>query len=303
LFVHNLHLNNIIITVLEIGIFHILVAHFKVIEVLMTPLAQNSCEETQDPGTLYIGDSISANIDIEVLQQGTGTQISAYKAYSSVYDSVSNNVKRAARLPNKNFTDVISAKQKRGNFSNMVVQSESVDITNLVTKTNPEKHFDYFRNQVEESAKNLFAACEKAVKINPKLKKVVIMKQIPRYDRVDLDPLSVKQALSQIFNNTLTDLWIKSPVKDKIFVGNHNIECSAGIRESRYRNIQTGAFDGVHLYGSSGRKAYTRSVLNILKQAGLVSSDFDHLSCAQTQYQSRQRGFNKPGLGIEMSGM
>ena len=119
------------------------------------------------------------------------------------------------------------------------------------------------------------------------------MKQIPRYDRVDLDPLSVKQALSQIFNGTLTDLWIKSPVKDRIFVGNHTIECSGGIRESRYRNIQTGAFDGVHLYGSSGRKAYTRSVLNILKQAGLVSSDFDHLSCAQTQYQSRQRGFNK----------
>ena len=96
-----------------------------------------------------------------------------------------------------------------------------------------------------------------------------------------------------VFYNTLTDLWIKSPVKDRIFVGNHNIECSGGIRESRYRNIQTGAFDGVHLYGSSGRKAYTRSVLNILKQAGLVSSDFDHLSCAQTQYQSRQRGFNK----------
>ena len=118
------------------------------------------------------------------------------------------------------------------------------------------------------------------------------MKQIPRYDRPDLDPLAIKQALSQIFNNTLTDLWLSSAFKQQIFVGNHNIECSGGIRVSRYRNVQTGAYDGIRLYGSSGKKAYTQSVLNILKEAGLTENDFDHKNCFQTKYQSKQRFFN-----------
>ena len=31
-------------------------------------------------------------------------------------------------------------------------------------------------------------------------------------------------------------------------------------------------YDGVHLYGVSGRKAYTESVLNILRKAGLIKT-------------------------------
>ena len=118
------------------------------------------------------------------------------------------------------------------------------------------------------------------------------MKQISRYDRPDLDPLSIKQALSVIFNNTLTEQWRTSSLKEKILIGNHNIECSGGVRESRYRNIQTGAFDGIHLYGSSGKKAYTNSVLNILNQAGLIHQAFDHQNCPQTQYQMKKNGFH-----------
>ena len=76
-------------------------------------------------------------------------------------------------------------------------------------------------------------------------------------------------------------------------MGSHNIDCTGSIREARYRNTKTGFFDGIHLLGSSGRKAYTNSVLNILKQAGLVDLEFDHANCAQTQYQATQKGFNK----------
>ena len=31
-------------------------------------------------------------------------------------------------------------------------------------------------------------------------------------------------------------------------------------------------YDGVHLYGVSGKKAYTESVLNILRKAGLIKT-------------------------------
>ena len=116
----------------------------------------------------------------------------------------------------------------------------------------------------------------------------MILKQTPRYDPHTVDPLSMKPALSQLFNNTMMDMWMNSPMKDKIFVGSHNIDCSGAIQSARYRHTKTGRFDGVHLYGSSGSKAYTLSVLNILRSANLISSEHEyHLSCAQYKYQNR----------------
>ena len=135
------------------------------------------------------------------------------------------------------------------------------------------------------SATNLFNAATNALKVQPTLRKVVIMKQIPRYDPSHVDPMGLKPTLSLLFNNTLTTLWMDSAFKNKIFVGNHDIECTGAIKESRYRQTKTGKYDGIHLYGSSGRKAFTLSVLRILKAADLTSSDNDyHQSCAQFKY-------------------
>ena len=243
--------------------------------------------------TLFVGDSISSVVDLEALKEATETEIEYVRAYSAVFDEVSNEAKKPARFPHKNYTDVISGALKKDAFENLIVQCGSVDITNLQTKNGAEEHFDFFHEQTVMSAKNLFLACEDALKNNPRIEKVVIMKQIPRYDKVDNDPLSIKQALSQIYNTTMTDLWLNSAQKKKIFVGNHELECSGGIRDSRYKNVLTGAFDGVHLFGSSGGKFYTKSSLNILNQAGLVKYGYEHQNCAQAQYQSKQRGFKK----------
>ena len=69
-----------------------------------------------------------------------------------------------------------------------------------------------------------------------------------------------------------------------------NIDCNGAIRESRYRHTKSGRYDGIHLYGSSGLKTYTLSVLNILRAANITSSEDDfHQSCAQFKYQSRQK--------------
>ena len=65
---------------------------------------------------------------------------------------------------------------------------------------------------------------------------------------------------------------MQSPHKNKIFVGTH-IECSGGIREARYRCTKSGRFDRIHLYGCTGMKAYTNSVMNILKFAGILADD------------------------------
>ena len=247
--------------------------------------------EQRRPKTLYIGDSISANINFNAIKKGINSEIVTAKAYSSVNDTVSNAAKSAARFPEANFTAVIPAKLATESFDNLIVQAGSVDITNLKTKVEPTKHFEYFRQEAVVSAKNLFSACENALKQNPNLKKVVVMKQTPRYDTLEADPSSLKPILSQLFNNSLTESWMTSKLKYRIFVGSHNIDCTGSIREARYRSTKTGFYDGLHLYGSSGRKAYTNSVMSILKSAGLVDPMFDHTNCPQTTYQAKQRGF------------
>ena len=54
-------------------------------------------------------------------------------------------------------------------------------------------------------------------------------------------------------------------------IGVHNLECKDGLRESRYGDGRNGPVDMIHMKGSSGKVAYTRSVAAILARAGLAS--------------------------------
>ena len=72
--------------------------------------------------------------------------------------------------------------------------SGSVDVSNLHTDK------DKSRQEVVKSTQNLFTAAVKSLSVQPSLKKVIIMKQI------SVDPLSLKLALSQVFNSTLTGI-------------------------------------------------------------------------------------------------
>ena len=249
---------------------------------------KKSCIKAKE--ILYIGDSISTNANFEALEEATESKFVRVKAYSAIHDTECNDAKRAAKFPETNFTDVIHNELQKKGYEHLVVQAGAVDISNLNTKDNPEKHIDYFKHKSIESATNIFNAASEALSIQPSLKSVVIMKQIPRYDPFTVDPLALKTVLSQLFNNTLTNLWTESAFRHKIFIGTHNIECSGSIREARYRHTISGRYDGIHLYGSSGMKAYTQSVLNILKRAKVTSPEYDyHQSCPQFVHQTRLR--------------
>ena len=173
------------------------------------------------PKIIFIGDSISANIHMADLEHATGKKIITAKAYSAVYDDTENVAKKASRFPKSNFADVIPAQLRRTSCDTLILQAGSVDVTNLRTDQNPSAYTEYFRQEVVQSAKNLFSSAVNALKTKPSLKKVVIMKQIPRYDPLSVDPLSLKPVLSQLFNSTLTHLWTNCLHKDKIFIGNY----------------------------------------------------------------------------------
>ena len=239
-----------------------------------TPAGNSSCNtQNPPPKILYIGDSISASVNLESLEVATQAQFVTAKAYSSVYDTESNEAKQAAKFPSSNFNDVVKTEMSKGTYKAVILQAGSVDITNLNTKDNPLQYMDYFRQETIMSATNLFQTAVNALKLQPSLTKVVIMKQTPRYDPTEVDPLNLKASLALLFNNTLTNLWMESVDKHKLFIGDHNIECNGAIRESRYRHGKTGKYDGLHLFGNSGPKFYTLSVLNILRAAKMTSSD------------------------------
>ena len=243
--------------------------------------------QSSEPKILFVGDSISAHADLKVIADATKSTIVTAKAYSAVYDEVSNVAKEAAYYPKKKYLQVVPAEAVKDTFEHLIIQAGSVDVSNLKTNNNPNEYLKYFKQVSVISATNIFNSII-ALENQPSLKSVIIMKQTPRYDPADVDSLSVKPAMSYLFNNTIMDLWMNSPMKDRMFVGTHNIDCSGAIQAARYRHTKTGRFDGVHLYGSSGGKAYTKSVLNILRSAELISQDYVfHLSCPQTKYRNR----------------
>ena len=116
----------------------------------------------------------------------------------------------------------------------------------------------------------MFTEVSNALNKNPGLKKAIILKHIPRYDSKRNDPHSLKASLSKLYNDTLVQNWLESNLKDRILIGNHDLDCQGAVLNSRYRNLQKNLYDGVHMYGSSGKKAYAESILNILRKVELV---------------------------------
>ena len=49
--------------------------------------------------------------------------------------------------PKKNFLQVVPNEALKDNFEHMVVQTGSVDISNLKVDANPEAHLEYFRQK------------------------------------------------------------------------------------------------------------------------------------------------------------
>ena len=63
----------------------------------------------------------------------------------------------------------------------------------------------------------------------------------------------------------MRELWVISPLKEKIFLGFHSLECYGGgsTHLARYQDSRTGRYDAVHFYGPLGVRNYTDSVKSI----------------------------------------
>ena len=259
------------------------------------PKSKPISEYQRKPKILVVGDSVAHNANFRFVEEVTHSTIKTSKAYSSGWDT-------NARFKHLNVTDVAAKELKKSTFDHLVLAAPTVDITNLnASKMKPEDTTEALKQKVEESCQNMLKTAENALANNTGLRKVIIMNHAPRFDTGKVDPIGLKPKLAMYANSFLLELWLDSPQKDNILIGSHNLECSPRQKMDRYTDVQSGHYDGVHMYGESGKTAYTESVLNILlssikpsspsshRQARHQLSDDSHTSCPQTKYNRKQK--------------
>ena len=249
------------------------------------------------PKLLYVGDSLGHSASLRKIEEFQNCRIQSARAYSSVYD-------KDARWPEQNFSDVVKhalQKSERDCPDILLMSAPTVDISNLNTQNlSPSQHTETFKEKAIKSSQNMFAIAERALETSPNLSKVIIMEHPPRFDTPYMDPTSLKPNLARLANATLGGMWINSPLKDRIVIGQHSLE-SSGSGAAHFERYQGrgGKYDGVHLYGKTGSRDYTNSVMTILSMAvprypgpeyGTARPDVDdHSSCPQAQYQRRMK--------------
>ena len=215
------------------------------------------------------------------------------KTYSSVYTA-------KAKWPKRNMVDVTPAAvidtREDDEYTHIVLNAPTVDITNLDTsKLTPTDNTEYFKQEVVVSCKNVFSVAHEALKKNHNLVKVIISEHSPRYDQLNVDPISLKPALAKFANTTFNNLWMESPWKSKIIVAAHNLQCDVKTRVERFTDERTNRYDGIHAYSQSGKAAFTRSLIGIFSQAitalhkgsDILENKDNHTDCTQTRHQNQ----------------
>ena len=195
----------------------------------------------QKPRVLYVGDSIAQNVDKKHIEDKSASKIRARRAYSSVYD-------KRARWPNNNVKDVteeaLNEAHENDKYDHVILSAPSVDITNLdTTKTLPTDNIEIFKQDIIISCKNMMSTAQNAIIANPNIKTVTVVEHPPRFDTADTDPLSIKPELAIFANSVFRQLWFESPLKHKIVLAQHKLDCSDATRQDKYTDRKTGMME------------------------------------------------------------
>ena len=192
-------------------------------------------------------------------------------AYASVRDE-----RAPANKQHLNVNSVVRRELAKSNGEDtLVLGAPSVDITNQDTS---EGIMDEHMTETIASSMAMIEAAEYAIKTE-KVKQVLILEHIPRYDVDSKD--KDKAELARMANTELHKARNNSEYAENIFVGRHTgLECEGTTRTARFtsdqtnrlhgRNIRMGKFDGIHMYSQAGAEALTKSILSIFQVAGMV---------------------------------
>ena len=225
---------------------------------------------------LLAGDSLLATHHKHLLKEATKAEVeevSEVKCYAAVFSK-----EPEFKFRRQNFRDVVPAELEDGDYTAVLMQMSSVELTNLKGKG---ASSELLKQTANIAAKNMFAVATTAA-INPTVEKVVLAEAPPRIDEM--------REHAEYGNQVLGQLWEESEpaLKDKITIGKHSLtkKCpcrdpncqqfpgpSGGLEVSRYgsRASHGDRYDGIHFRGTSGKIANTRSIVGMLATAGLAT--------------------------------
>ena len=209
-----------------------------------------------DRKLLYVGDSVTMNVNFGLLERESQTAIRAVEANGT--DSGCNTGNTAA------FIDVIDDELKKDKFNTLVMAAGPTEISKLeMTKTSDAM---LLREETVDIAKKVVSIAEAALENFPDLEKVILIRATPRFDPPSMDPAQLKPQLALLADSVLFGLWCESRYKDKIVLGNHDLsEWSKHNHSDIYGHSLNTGHDGVHLTGRLGRTVLTRSLLSVLR--------------------------------------
>ena len=208
---------------------------------------------------LIVTTSIGLNTDFYLLAKNTGSTIRTEKADTIVHDI-------KAKNPEQNFNAVVKNKLEEEPADILILQGGSVEITNMDTQNDPLSKFEYFKQEVNITSENMFKVAEMALSTNSRLKKVIILDRIKRFDKEDVDPYRLKSQLSKLGNSAYLSLLSQSKFKNQIFIGHHNLQNNNFTKNQIYGSENHPSFDGINTTPYFGKKAYSQSLYDILFQ-------------------------------------
>ena len=230
------------------------------------------------------GDSISTNLVGPKLEAASGSMLRKTKAYAAQVDEV-------AKFKDKAVSNMVR-KQKRA-VHTAILGAPTVDITNQSTEGGVADE------NVVTTVASSHAQIENAEYLvkSGLAQQVLVLEHTPRHD----DP--AKSELASLANKTLHSARNESEFSENIMIGTHSGLRVDGMEKRRRftndgsnghsRHVRNGAYDGLHMYSQAGAEAFTASLINILKEAGLVRKEQSRRSAASGTWESQPaaRGF------------
>ena len=195
---------------------------------------------------------------------------------------------------------------RNDDIDTLVLQSDGVEITNIDVNTavmdttkNIEEYKKEWFERVEEASEKLFDIAEDALKKTNNLKKVMIVKRLPRHDRSRDDIIGIKSKLSRYGNAYFNQLWDKrgSPENIKIVeLAGMETNGYPYLHDIVYGKHSSPDYDGIHLQGLHAKRHYTYRAVQAMKpeiigasKQSKVNNPRDyHLTCPQAMYQKKQ---------------
>ena len=166
-----------------------------------------------------MGDWHANNIDTRIIEQETNIKIDRATAYTADEDP-------DARYPMKNLMKVVPEKLINKSYDTLILQGGCNEISNIRISEEHRNAKDW-EEKVRASRSKIFKLAQSSLKNNSNLKKVIILKSIPRYEGSVADPNGVKSKLNQLGNTVYDTLWLENGCPKDIVIADQHLECHA----------------------------------------------------------------------------